>query len=154
MRAAQDFVLSEPLGVDGTQQTERHHRVLAVEDVVNQPLEVEPATTSRSSEKFRNKSFKLKLDTKTNSTFSYHQMKPELSSKQIPRINCAHNVALCSSRDRVIRARQGNLRVIAVGHNFSRVGAGQAEGVREVVRLLGERRHLLQASLVAQLFEV
>ena len=65
MRAAQDFVLSEPLGVDGTQQTERHHRVLAVEDVVNQPLEVEPATTSRSSEKFRNKTFKLKLDTKT-----------------------------------------------------------------------------------------
>ena len=45
MRAAQDFVLSEPLGVDGTQQAKRHHRVLAVEDVVNQPLEVEPGTT-------------------------------------------------------------------------------------------------------------
>ena len=51
-------------------------------------------------------------------------------------------------------ARKEDVRVIAVGHNFSRVGAGQAEGVREFVRLLGERRHLLQASLVAQLFKV
>ena len=40
IRTADDFVLSKPLGVDGTEQTEWHHCVLTVKDVVDEALEV------------------------------------------------------------------------------------------------------------------
>ena len=40
MRAAEDFVLSKPFGVDWTEQAERHHRGLAEEDVVDEALKV------------------------------------------------------------------------------------------------------------------
>lgn len=40
MGTAEDFVLSKPLGVDGAQQAQRHHRVLAIKDVVDEPFEV------------------------------------------------------------------------------------------------------------------
>ena len=74
---AEDLVLAEPLGVDGSEQAERHHRVLAVEDVVDQALKVEG--------------------------------------------------------------------VVAVRHDVRRVGRRQPERVRELVRLVGKRRHLCPA---------
>lgn len=40
MRAAEDLVLPEPLGVHRSEEAERDHRVLAVEHVVDEPLEV------------------------------------------------------------------------------------------------------------------
>lgn len=40
MRTAEDFVLPKPFGIDGPEQTQRHHRVLAVKDVVDEALEV------------------------------------------------------------------------------------------------------------------
>ena len=77
MGTAEDLVLAEPLGVDGSEQAERHHRVLAVEDVVDQALKVEG--------------------------------------------------------------------VVAVRHDVRRVGRRQPERVRELVRLVGKRRHLCPA---------
>ena len=40
MRTAEDLVLPEPLGIHRAQKPERDHCVLAVEDVVDEPLEV------------------------------------------------------------------------------------------------------------------
>ena len=77
MGTAEDLVLAEPLGVDGSEQAERYHRVLAVEDVVDQALKVEG--------------------------------------------------------------------VVAVRHDVRRVGRRQPERVRELVRLVGKRRHLCPA---------
>lgn len=43
MRAAEDFVVLEPVGVERTQQTQGPHGVARVEDVVYDALEVKPA---------------------------------------------------------------------------------------------------------------
>lgn len=40
MWAAQHFVVTEPIGVDGPEQSERDHSILAVEDVVDEALEI------------------------------------------------------------------------------------------------------------------
>lgn len=40
MRTAEDFVLSKPFSVDWTEKAQRHHRVLAEKDVVDEALKV------------------------------------------------------------------------------------------------------------------
>ena len=40
MGAAEDFVLAEPFRIDGSEKTERHHRVFAIEDVVDEAFKV------------------------------------------------------------------------------------------------------------------
>ena len=43
MRAALDLVLPQPVGVERAQDAQRRHRLAAVEDVVDDALEVVPA---------------------------------------------------------------------------------------------------------------
>ena len=48
MRAALDLVLTQPVGVERTQDAERRHGVAAVEDVVDDALEVVPGAIGTS----------------------------------------------------------------------------------------------------------